>query len=190
MNKMKKLKIGVIGCGSIIPKHIKAIVENTESLELASVCDVATDRMDAVIKEYQDLNKSPTQNIARYTSHEDLIKSHDIDIVTIATSTGIRPKIALQALAVGKHVILEKPLALSIEDADEIIKMSEEKGLKIQVCHQLRFMPHIQKLKEIIEQGHFGKLVYATANMRWNRNDGYYSVAPWRGTGNTTAELS
>lgn len=179
---MKKFKIGIIGCGSIIPKHIKAIAQNNESLELISVCDIATDRMDAAVEEYQDQTKRRIQNIVRYTSYEDLIKNPEIDIVTIATASGIRPQIALQALSAGKHVILEKPLALSIKDADKIVKMSEEKRLKVQVCHQLRFMPHMQKLRETIEQGHFGKLVYATANMRWNRNDEYYSVAPWRGT--------
>lgn len=179
---MKRFKIGIIGCGSIIPKHIKAIAENSESLELMSVCDIAADRMDAAAEEYRDQTKRQTLNIVKYTGYEELIKNPDIDIVTIATASGIRPKVALQALAAGKHVILEKPLALSTKDADEIIEMSEEKGLKVQVCHQLRFMPHMQRLKEIIGQGHFGKLVYATANMRWNRNDEYYSAAPWRGT--------
>lgn len=179
---MKKFKIGIVGCGSIMPKHIKAIAENDKNLELISVCDIATDRMDAAIEEYRNQTKGQIQEIVKYTNYEDMINDPEIDIVTIATSSGVRPKMALQALSAGKHVILEKPLALSIKDADEIIIMSEEKRLKVQVCHQLRFMPHMQKLKEIIDQGYFGKLVYATANMRWNRNDEYYSVAPWRGT--------
>jgi len=179
---MEKLKIGIIGCGSIVPKHLRAVVENSDKMELAALCDTVPEKMNIALEEYIKAGGANQDSIKKYNDYRRLLEDPEIHIVTVATISGIRPKIALDALDAGKHVILEKPMALSTREAYEIIKKSEEKRLKVAVCHQLRFMPHIMKLKEEIDSGAFGKLVHASASMRWNRNDVYYSSSPWRGT--------
>lgn len=179
---MDKLKIGIIGCGSIIPKHLRAVVENSDKMELLALCDTVPEKLEMAVNEYKRLGGDRKVSIKKYTDHTKLLKDPEIQVVTIATSSGIRPKIAIDALDAGKHVILEKPMALSIKECDEIIKRSEEKGLKVAVCHQLRFLPYMVKLKQALISGAFGKLVHASAAMRWNRSDAYYSSAPWRGT--------
>jgi predicted dehydrogenase len=179
---MEKLKIGIIGCGSIVPKHIKAVVENSDNMELVAFCDTIPEKIDLAVEEYKKAGGKNEDYIKKYTDYKRLLENAEIDIVTISTVSGIRPQIALDALEAGKHLILEKPMALSIKEADEIIKKSREKNLKVAVCHQLRFLPYIMRLKEEIDSGAFGKLVHASASMRWNRNDAYYSSSPWRGT--------
>jgi predicted dehydrogenase len=179
---MEKLKIGSIGCGSIIPKHIRAVIENSDKMELLAVCDTVPGKTDMAVDEYIKAGGTGGRHIKKYTDYMKLLEDPDIYVVTVATVSGIRPKIALDALDAGKHVILEKPMALSVKEADEIVKKSEEKNLKVAVCHQLRFMPHMMKLKEAVASDALGKLVHASASMRWNRNDEYYSSSPWRGT--------
>ena len=179
---MKKLKLGIVGCGSIIPKHLKAIVENSRVLELVALCDTIPEKMDFALQEYVKLGGEKVENVRKYEDYHRLLEDAGINIVTVSTVTGMRSSIALDALDALKHLILEKPVALSIRDADGIIKKSEEKNLKVAVCHQLRFMPHIVKLKEVVTSGAFGKLVHASAAMRWNRSDAYYSSSFWRGT--------
>ncbi|MCF6096383.1 Gfo/Idh/MocA family oxidoreductase [Thermovorax subterraneus] len=179
---MEKLQIGIIGCGSIIHKHLRAVVENSDKMELAALCDTVPEKMNTALSEYIKAGGTDQDRIKKYIDYRKLLEDPDIDIITVATISGIRPKIALDAIDAGKHLILEKPMALSTKEADEIIKKSEEKGLKVGVCHQLRFLPHMIKLKEEIESGAFGKLVHASASMRWNRSDAYYSSSPWRGT--------
>ncbi|ADL08330.1 Gfo/Idh/MocA family protein [Thermosediminibacter oceani] len=179
---MEKLKIAVIGCGSIARKHIKAIAENKDKLELTALCDIDPQKTEQLAAGYQQLTGKEPGKIKKHTDYEKILKDQEIDIVAITTSSGIRPKIAIGALDEGKHLILEKPMALSTKDADHITKKAEQKGLKVTVCHQLRFLPHIQKLKEIVNSGTMGKIVHAAAAMRWNRSNEYYSSSPWRGT--------
>jgi predicted dehydrogenase len=85
-------------------------------------------------------------------------------------------------LNAGKHVLVEKPMALSLNDADKMIKLSREKNLKLGICHQNRFNSPIQKLRRAVEEGRFGRIINGTARILWNRNDDYYKQAPWRGT--------
>jgi len=179
---MQKLRFGIIGCGSIIPKHLKAIVDNIDSVQLCAICDVVPEKLEATLKEYEKLSGASAKEIKEYTDYHELLQDPGIDAVTISTISGLRPKMALDALDAGKHIILEKPMALSIKNANAIIQKSKEKNLKVQICHQLRFLPHMISLKKAMEGNAFGKLVHAVTSIRWNRNDAYYSSASWRGT--------
>ncbi len=82
----------------------------------------------------------------------------------------------------GCHLIIEKPIALSLEEADQIIEKAKQKNVKVSACHQNRFNKSVQKLREAIEAGRFGRLLHGTAHIRWNRGSDYYKQAPWRGT--------
>ena len=104
------------------------------------------------------------------------------DIVTIATESGKHKEIAINCLNVGCHVICEKPMALSIKDADEIIDTAKRNNRKLAVCFQNRFNPPIQRMRTAYETGRFGRIMHGMVQIRWNRNETYYAEAPWRGT--------
>ena len=182
----KKYGFGIIGCGRISSKHIEGVINNFEDAQLFGVSDLVEGKMDKAIKFYDNYIMENSINIKneifKYNDYKDLLKNDDIDIITIATESGYHPKIAIEAMKAGKHVIIEKPMALSIKDADEMIETSKEENKKLAVCHQNRFNPTIQKLREAIEADRFGKLVHAVASIRWNRNDAYYNMDDWHGT--------
>ena len=110
------------------------------------------------------------------------MEENELDLVGIATESGIHAEIALYCIEHNINVIIEKPMAMSIEDADKIIKLSEEKGVKVSACHQNRFNIAVQEMRKALEAGRFGKLSHGSIHVRWNRNENYYTQAPWRGT--------
>ena len=111
-----------------------------------------------------------------------MLEENELELVSIATESGKHAAIALDAIDAGVSVIIEKPMAMNIADAEEIIKRAAEKHVKVSACHQNRFNVAIQEVRKAIEGDRFGKLSHASINVRWNRNKGYYDQAPWRGT--------
>lgn len=182
---MKKLKIALLGCGRISYKHIEAIANNHEEAELTAVSDVDVEKMDRLAIAFQQLQSRYAINpkeVAKYQDYHEMLKKESIDIVTIATESGYHAIHAVDCLNADKHILVEKPMALSIEDADRMITLAKEKKKKICVSHQNRFNPPIQKLRRAIEEGRFGRLINGTARILWTRDDNYYKQAPWRGT--------
>lgn len=178
---MKKLKFAIIGCGRISYKHVEALVNNKEEAELVAVCDIVKEKAEGRAKEYKDkMNLDLKINV--YTDYEEMLNKEEIDVVTIATESGYHPKIAIYCMNNKKNVICEKPMALSIKDADNMIAASKSNDVKLCVSHQNRFNKPIQQLRKALDEGRFGKLVNGTARILWNRNMDYYKQAPWRGT--------
>lgn len=178
---MKKLRFAIIGCGRISYKHVEALINNKEEAELVATCDVVLERADAKKEEYlQKMNCDVKVNA--YTDYKKMLDEEEIDVVTIATESGYHAEIAIYCMKKGINAIIEKPMALSVKDAEEMIKVAEENRVKLCISHQNRFNKPIQKLREAIEGDKFGKLVNGTARILWNRNMGYYEQAPWRGT--------
>jgi UDP-N-acetyl-2-amino-2-deoxyglucuronate dehydrogenase len=177
----KRLGFAIIGCGRISGKHVEGIANNNDEARLVAVNDIVAERMDEAVSNYQKFLPN-AEEVKQYADYKELLKDASIDVVNIATESGYHPQIVLDALDAGKHVIVEKPMALSTDDADKMIAKAKEKNLKLCVCHQNRFNAPIQKLREAVEGNKFGKMVYGVASIRWNRNMGYYQQAPWRGT--------
>lgn len=172
------MKYALIGCGRISTNHLKAAVNN--SLEIVAVCDIVPGHMEDVLAKH-GLEKD--SSIKRYTDYKEMVQENpDIRLVSIATESGLHAEIALYCIAQGINVIIEKPMAMSLEDADRIIALSEEKGVKVCACHQNRFNVAVQQLRKAIEGGRFGRLSHGSIHVRWNRNEEYYTQAPWRGT--------
>lgn len=172
------MKYALIGCGRISTNHIKAAVNNR--LEIVAVCDIEPSHMETVLEKH-GLNTD--KSIGRYTDYKNMIKDHsDIQLISIATESGIHAEIALYCIEKGINVIIEKPMAMSLDDADKIIKLAEEKHVKVSACHQNRFNIAVQKMRAALEAGRFGKLSHGSIHVRWNRNKDYYTQAPWRGT--------
>ncbi len=171
------MKYALIGCGRISTNHIKAAVNN--KLEIAAVCDILDERMEEVLSKH-DLQND--ESIKRYNDYKVMVEEVKPELVSIATESGSHAEIALYLIDKGINVIIEKPMAMSIKDADEIIKRSEEKGVKVSACHQNRFNIAVQEMRKALEGGRFGKLSHGSIHVRWNRNKNYYEQAPWRGT--------
>ncbi|EEG73551.1 oxidoreductase, NAD-binding domain protein [[Clostridium] hylemonae DSM 15053] len=171
------MKCALIGCGRISTNHVKAIINN--NLELIAVCDIVPEHMEKVLKEH---SLQDNQNIRRYTDYKKLLKENQLDLVGIATESGLHAEIAISCIEHGTHVIIEKPMAMSIEDANRIIKISEARHIKVSACHQNRFNIAVQEMRKAVESGRFGKLSHGSVHVRWNRGVDYYRQAPWRGT--------
>ena len=170
------MNYALIGCGRIAVNHIKAAVNN--KLEITAVCDVDLKQIDILFEK-----TSYTGNPDRYEDYKEMIKEHpEIELAAIATESGSHAEIALYCIDHGINVIIEKPMAMSMRDAEEIIRRSEEKHVKVSACHQNRFNVAVQEMRKALEAGRFGKLSHGSIHVRWNRNKDYYIQAPWRGT--------
>lgn len=170
------MKYALIGCGRIATNHIKAVINN--QLELVAVCDLCEEQMESLLEKHS-LEKD--KSIKRYTDYRQMIAENEIELIGIATESGVHAKIALDCIEAGINLIIEKPIAMSIQDADMIIEKAKEKGVKVSACHQNRFNIAIQEMRKALEEGRFGKLSHGSIHVRWNRNEGYYTQAPWRG---------
>lgn len=169
------MKYALIGCGRISPNHIAAAIEN--NLEIIALCDIEPQKMDNLINQFKLSSK-----VKKYQDYHEMLEKEKLDLIAIATESGKHASIALDCIDAGCNLIIEKPIALSLDDADKIIKLSEEKGVVVSACHQNRFNKSIQKIREAVEHGRFGRMFYGTAHIRWNRGESYYTQAPWRGT--------
>lgn len=171
------MKYALIGCGRIATNHIKAAVNN--HLEIVAVCDILPENMEALLEKHC-LHTDPT--IKRYTDYKEMISENCLELVGIATESGKHAEIALYCIEHGINVIIEKPMAMSMDDADRIISLSEQKRVKVSACHQNRFNVAVQETRKALESGRFGKLSHGSIHVRWNRTQSYYTQAPWRGT--------
>ena len=171
------MKYALIGCGRISTNHIKAALNN--KLEIVAVCDIVPDHMENVLAKH---GLETDASIKRYTDYKQMITENVIELVSIATESGLHAEIACHCIEQRIHVIIEKPIAMSLKDADRIIALSEKEHVKVAACHQNRFNIAVQRMRTALEAGRFGKLSHGSIHVRWNRNQEYYAQAPWRGT--------
>lgn len=165
------MKYALIGCGRISLNHIQAAKNN--QLEIVAVCDIVPEKMSGL-----DL----PSGTRKYTDHKELLEKEKPQLVAVATESGKHAAIAIDCIEAGCNVIIEKPIALSLGDADRIISLAREKGVLVCINHQNRFNKAVQYIRSAIESKRFGRLFYGTAHIRWNRDQDYYLQAPWRGT--------
>ncbi len=168
------MKYALIGCGRISPNHIAAAKAN--DLEFVGLCDTDTWLM------HDKAVKFDLDDVHQYEDYHEMLKKEKPELVAVATESGKHASIALDCLDAGCNLIIEKPIALSLSDADAIIAKAKEKNLKVCANHQNRFNKSVQKIRDAIERERFGKMFYGTAHIRWCRDYEYYSRAKWRGT--------
>ncbi|MGG1514129.1 Gfo/Idh/MocA family oxidoreductase [Paenibacillus oryzisoli] len=167
------IHFAIVGCGHIANKHIEAINKIGEA-RLVAVCDTNLMRL-------QELSAS--LQIACFTDLTEMLASlPEIDVVCICTPSGLHVKHAIAAAKAGKHLIIEKPMAMTLEDIDLIIDAASQHDVKIAVVHPNRFRPAVQRLKWALDKGVFGKISHISATLRWNRDQAYYDQSIWRGT--------
>lgn len=170
--ELTPLRFGLIGCGRVAHYHARALAK-LDDAELVAVCDTVPERAEEYARLYG--------GDALY-DHRRLLDREDIDIVCIATPSGDHPLIGIDAARAGKHVVVEKPIGLTLAEIDALIQACDEAGVKLCAVHQNRFNPPIKRLRKAFEEGRFGKLSHAAVAVRWNRNQDYYEQAKWRGT--------
>lgn len=163
------MKYALIGCGRIAKKHVEAAQKN--GLEIAALCDKNKRKAKAL---------APPDAIA-FGDYKAMLKSVCPRLVAIATDSGSHAEIAKHCIKSGANVIIEKPMALNLSDAQDIAKLAESHGVSVSVCHQNRFNYAAQSIKAALLCGEFGKISHAAAVIRWNRDKSYYNQAAWRG---------
>jgi UDP-N-acetyl-2-amino-2-deoxyglucuronate dehydrogenase len=166
------VNFGIIGCGKIGNRHANFLNE-MEGIRILGVADIVEKRAKELSLKYKTMFT---------TNYRDLINHPEIDVINICTPSGMHAQMSFDALNAGKHVICEKPMALSIDDADKMIEASQKNNKKLFIVKQNRYNVPIKILRDALEKGMFGKIYTIQANVVWNRRPEYYSEADWRGT--------
>lgn len=170
------MKYGLIGCGRIAKNHIASAINN--GLEIKALCDIKEEQAVNLLRKF-NLN---SKNINFYSSYLEMIANEDLDLVAIATESGSHAEIAKYCIKHKVNCIIEKPMAMNMNDARAICELAERYNVVVSANHQNRFNKSIQFIKKAIDQDNFGKLLHGTAHIRWCRDKNYYDQASWRGT--------
>lgn len=168
----QKVKFGIIGTGAIAAMHAKALNASSNA-ELVAVFDKVTERAAKFAEEYQ---------VRAVDDFAAFLADPEIDAVTIATPTGVHGLVALPAAKSGKHILCEKPLEVTLEKTDEIIRACEENQVVLGAVFQSRFSSAVREVKKAVDAGRFGRMVMANTHIHWFRAQEYYDSAAWRGT--------
>ena len=171
------MKYALIGCGMISSAHIKAALET--GLEIAALCDIREENARNALAQIPEEKRAA---VAVYSDFGKMLSEARPELVALALGSGVKRSIACACMEAGANVIVEKPIALSLEDADAMIAAARKNNVKFCVNHQLRFTPSVRAVKAAADSGAFGRMYHAAAQVRRNRNRAYFDAAPWRGT--------
>ncbi|GAB4292173.1 MAG: O-antigen biosynthesis protein WlbA [Myxococcota bacterium] len=169
----RKIGVALVGCGRISERHLTAFKDNSELCEALAVCDVIKERAEKAAE---------ISGAKPYTSYQEMLEHPGIEVVFIATPSGTHPELGIAAARAGKHVVTEKPIGITLESVDELIKTCDDKNVRLFVIKQNRLNATMQLLKRAFEKGRFGKVYLAQVNVFWQRPQEYYEQAKWRGT--------
>jgi UDP-N-acetyl-2-amino-2-deoxyglucuronate dehydrogenase len=168
------IRIALIGCGRIAKRHAELLgTGQIEGARLAAVCDRNPDRAAAFGSRYA---------VPAFTTIDELLRAPAIDAVAVLTPSGLHAEHAVRVAASGRHVIVEKPMALTMAGAESMIAAADAAGVQLFVVKQNRFNVPVVKAREALDAGRFGKLVLGTVRVRWCRDQAYYNQDAWRGT--------
>ena len=166
------MRYALIGCGRVSGNHIKAAKNN--NLEIVALCDIVPEKAQALAEKCQVQTEI-------YSDYKLMLQEVKPELVAIATISGNHAEIAEYCAEKGFNFIVEKPMAMSIEEADRVIAAAEKSGVIAGVSHQNRFNIAVQELRRAIDNGRFGKLSHGSVHIRWNRDENYYNQDDWRG---------
>jgi UDP-N-acetyl-2-amino-2-deoxyglucuronate dehydrogenase len=171
---MRVLNFALIGCGRIAKRHSELLGNNQiPNARLVAVCDVVREKADKIALKF---------SVLCFTDMHEMMRATDVDVVVVLTESGNHAEHVIALASYGKHVVVEKPMALTLDDADAMIRACDESRAKLFVVKQNRFNVPVVKLRQALEAGRFGKLVLGTVRVRWCRPQAYYDQDPWRGT--------
>jgi predicted dehydrogenase len=169
-----KLSFALVGCGRISARHAALLGGNViPGASLAAVCDIVEDKARKVGEKY---------GVPYYLDYNEMMERHRPDVVVVLTESGNHARHTIDLAHYGAHIMVEKPMALRLSDADAMIEACDRNGLRLFVVKQNRFNVPVVKLREAVERGRFGKMVMGTVRVRWCRPQAYYDQDAWRGT--------
>lgn len=168
----KKVGFGIVGCGVIAPWHLKGIAR-TEEAQLVAVCDEVEEKARKMGEE---------EKVEWYTDYQKMLEMPDLNVVCLCTPSSLHSQGAVAAAQAGKHILTEKPIAISLSDADRMIEAAHKAGVKLGVIFQRRSQNIFLKVKRALEEGELGKIVLGDAYMKYYRSQQYYDSGAWRGT--------
>ena len=166
------VRVALVGCGRISKNHLEAL-DKVQGVGLVAVADTDVERARAV---------GAAHNVPAFGSLEEMLAAVPSDLVSICTPSGLHPQHGIIAARAGRHVLTEKPMAISLAAADELVQACDAAGVQLFVVKQNRLNPAIQLLKRAVDKGRFGRLYMANVTVRWTRPQSYYDAEPWRGT--------
>ncbi len=167
---MKKINLGIIGCGRISKKHFEALDNLKDNFKLIAVCDNKIEKLSHI-----------KENIEKYDNLDLMLDRQDFDLVSICTPSFLHAEQTIKAIKKNKHVITEKPMALNYYDAKRMLENAKMYNKKLFVVKQNRLNPTILKLKKAIDSNKFGKIYFVQFNVFWTRPQSYYDMDEWRG---------
>ncbi len=168
------LKFALVGCGRIAKRHAELLSQNKiRGAGLVAVCDVTVDKARRLGEQC---------GVPWYCDMHELAEKESIDVFVVLTPSGLHAESVVALAPYKKHIVVEKPLALTLDDADEMIRLCDQNGIKLFVVKQNRFNVPVLKLREALTAGRFGRLVLGTVRVRWCRTQEYYDQDQWRGT--------
>jgi predicted dehydrogenase len=170
--KLEKVRFGILGCGVIGPHHARAIA-GLEDAELVAVADVVPEQADELAGEY---------GCSSHYGLAEMLVGTELDAVCVCTPSGMHAGDAIAALEAGKHVVIEKPVDVTLGAADRLLEVQRATGRKVAVVSQHRFDAATLAVHRAISAGQFGRLTTGSAEVRWWRSQSYYDSGGWRGT--------
>ena len=170
------IKIALVGCGRIAKRHVELLSGGSiKGAELAGLCDSDVSKAKA-------LKNTAGLDVQVFADMDDMMTSVEPDAVAVLTPSGMHAEHTIRLAKHRKHIIVEKPMALTLDDADAMIRACDEAGIRLFVIKQNRFNVPVQKARKALDNGRFGKLVLGTVRVRWCRPQDYYDQDSWRGT--------
>lgn len=169
---MDVVKFAVVGVGNIGARHL-AVIDAEPRAALVGLCDIDAAKCRKFSGQYGD--------VPSHTDYADLLRHTDADVVSICTPHGLHARMSIEAAAAGRHVLVEKPMALTTADAHDMIAAAERHGTRLMVVKQNRFNVPIALAQRALQEGRLGRVFMAQVNVLWNRMDSYYSDSMWRG---------
>jgi predicted dehydrogenase len=168
------LKFAIVGCGRIAKRHAELLGNKQVShASLAAVCDIDESKAKGYGQQF---------NVPWFTDMHEMARKVELDVIVVLTPSGMHAEHVIQLAPYKKHIVVEKPMALTLDDADAMIESCDQNGVKLFVVKQNRFNVPVQKLRHALVQGRFGKLVLGTVRVRWCRPQSYCDLDSWRGT--------
>lgn len=170
----QKIRFGIVGCGSIGPTHAGALKQLADDAEIVAVADLIPERAKKVADQFG------VGTI--YSTDEQIIADKGVDVVIFATPSGMHADQAVKAMKAGKHVIVEKPMDVSLAACDRMIAAEKETGKKLAIISQHRWDHASIFVRDAIKSGKLGKIIFVEMNVKWWRTQQYYDSGDWRGT--------
>lgn len=181
---MNKMKYALIGCGKVAAKHLKAALYHTEkrgNIEIAALVDNRPEAAHALMEKINLPDRIRSQ-IRIYTDYVEMLEQEKPQLTAITTPSGSHAVMGLRAISAGSNILLEKPLTLSLAEADQLLEAAARQNVRIAVGHIYRFFPVVAELQKDLQSGRFGRILYGDVKVRWGHDQAYYDQAAWRGT--------